>query len=256
MTPITLLSRAADPGAGRTLRPSTLVIIISVAVFTIEIVEEPVFDLLPPMSRSASVLLDALVMISALSVLLYLFLMHPLMDEIRLRKRAESELRSVNTNLEALVDERTKELISANKRLVAAIDEQEAATASLQQNNAFVHNVFNHTGCLLLAFDATSRRCVYVNDRIEDVLGYDPDWFAGTTTDVGKQLLQKSDFSRFVASVADVVDQPSLRHSWGSYSLLREDRRPIKMYVGLSAIDRTPSQQARTVLMSAIPAVD
>jgi len=229
------------------------VIVIAVVVFLLELVEPVALGLLPPMLHGAQDIVDALLMISVLSVLLFFFLVQPLTAQINQRERVEEELREVNEDLETLVQERTTELLEANRKLVGAIEEQRSTAESLRRNSAFVESVFNKTGCLLLAFSAT-RRCVYVNSRVTDLLGYEQDELAAVSNDLLTMVATPADRDRLLADITTVTNDPSKEGSWRSFDFLTARKRRVTLLVGLSALDLTPSKRARTLLLTAIPA--
>ena len=256
MNPTTRARGPIDPAPPGRPNPSTLMILIATAAFLLELIEPTMLKLLPPLPGAAESLVDALLMTAVLTVLLYLFLMRPMMALIRRRDEAEEELRRVNESLEQQVAHRTTELVDANRRLRRAVDEQEEAAETLRRNNAFVQSVFHNAGCLLLAFDAGRRQCLYVNDRLSDLLGFDQDGFAARPDDVTELLVAVADRGRFRAEVARVTDDPSGPVRWGSFDFLNATRGPIRLAVGLSALEVTPTGHAKTLLLTAMPASD
>lgn len=247
-------SSVASSGPLRPPNPAVLVIVIAVVVFLLELVEPVALGLLPPMLHGAQDIVDALLMISVLSVLLFFFLVQPLTAQINQRERVEEELREVNEDLETLVQERTTELLEANRKLVGAIEEQRSTAESLRRNSAFVESVFNKTGCLLLALDSATRRCVYVNSRVTDLLGYEQDELAAVSNDLLTMVATPADRDRLLADITTVTNDPSKEGSWRSFDFLTARKRRVTLLVGLSALDLTPSKRARTLLLTAIPA--
>jgi len=235
---------------------SLLVIIVTVAVFVLELDELALSRVLPVMPESAKFLVDAALMIAVLSMVLFQFFIRPMMGEIRRREQAEEELRTVNHTLEQQVAERTNELVEANRRLSKAVHDQEEFADRLRRNSAFIRSVFNNSGCLLLAVDAGRHRCVYVNDRISDLLGHDQDGFTATAGDVAETLVSPSDRQRFLAAVASVTEQRTDGVVWGSFEMLNVNREPVRLVVGLTVVDLTLTGEVKTLLLTAMPAFD
>jgi len=234
--------------------PSTLLVIIAVTIFCLELSEPLLFDLLPSMPRGAEPLVDGMLMFSVLSVLLYMFLMRPMVVQITSRERVEEELRIVNQQLETLVEERTMQLRSVNEDLVQAIDDQRAIGESLRRNNAFVESVFNRTGCLLLAFDVETRRCIYVNNRITDLLHYEQDDFVAISGDLARTVVASRDRHRFIEEVTEVSNRPPGPVTWSSFDFVARTEEPVSLVIGLSALEEAPMGHAKSLLMTAVPA--
>ena len=245
-----------DPGVPASIdpmSPSTLVVIIAMGVFLVEMFEPNLLRLLPKLPRHSEAAVDALLITAVLAVLLHLFLMRPMMAHIGRRERAEHELRNLNESLEQQVAERTDELLEANRRLTKAVADQRSAAETLRQNSAFIQSVFNTSGCLLLAFDAGGNRCVYVNGRITDLLGYDPDGFVAGSEDIVERLVSARDHGALSDEISKITDRPSDDVVWGSFEFLNVNRESVPLIVGLSVIDLTPSGQAKTLLLTAMP---
>lgn len=228
-------------------------VIIAGAVFLLEVGESALLGRLPAMPVIGEILVDASLMVAVLSVLLHVFVMRPMMSEIQRRERAEEELRELNRTLEQQVAERTDELLEANRRLNKAVRDQEDVSESLRRNSAFIQSVFNNAGCLLLAFDSGWHGCVYVNDRLTDLLGYEQDTFAANSGDVAERLISAQDRPGFLAEVARITDRPAEGVVWRSFEFMTVGREPVLLSVGLSAVDLTPTGQAKTVLLTAMP---
>ncbi|MFW6158838.1 MAG: PAS domain-containing protein, partial [Planctomycetota bacterium] len=73
--------------------------------------------------------------------------------DISLRKRAEDALMQARADLERQVDERTRELSAANRRLRAAVDELSEARDGLRESSAVLESVFDNTHMLIAYMD-------------------------------------------------------------------------------------------------------
>jgi PAS domain-containing protein len=247
------LSIAAASHTHRHAHPATLVIVIALVVFFVEILEPIVFGFLPPLPERTEVLVDALFMISVLTPFLYLFVMRPMAAQIQWREHADEQLRTVNQRLEALVEERTADLLGAGRQLSTLIDEQRSTAESLRRSDSFVAGVFNRTACLLLAFDPATRRCTYVNARITDLLGYEQDEIIASCEDLAAKLISENDRGRFLADVARVTQEASVGPTLGTFEFVTAADTPLRMVVGLSALDQTAAHHARNILLAAMP---
>lgn len=245
-----------DPGGRASndpMSPSTLVAIIAMGVFLVEMFEPNLLGLLPDLPKHSEAAVDALLITAVLALLLHLFLMRPMMAHIGRRERAEEELRNLNESLEQQVAERTEELLEANRRLTKAVADQESAAETLQRNNSFIQSVFNNSGGLLLAFDSGRHQCVYVNGRIKDLLGYDPDGFVAGSENIVERLVSARDRGEFLEEISKITDRPTDHVVWGAFEFLNVNREPVPLFVGLSTVDLTPTGQAKTLLLTAMP---
>lgn len=196
----TYLSTAAAPRGSEYASPASLVVIIGIVVFLLEVLEPILFGLLPKVPERREVLIDGRLMIAVLSPLLDVLVIRRMEIEILGRRAAEDELRSNN-------------------------------------------------------FDAASHRCVYVNDRIRDLLQFDPDAFAIDSGDLVRNLVSKADRERFAGALAEVVSDPSAGPASGRFGFLTSTGALVNLVVGVTALDTTSSGQVRNLLMTAMPAV-
>jgi PAS domain-containing protein len=234
--------------------PLKLAIAIAAVVFAVEITEPMFFPLLPPMSRSLEALIDGLVMTVVLAPLLYFQIVRRMADQIARREAAEDELQRANTELEGLLNERTKDLVGTSRQLSHLIDEHRGTTATLDRTNRFVGNVFEKAPCIILTFDASSRQCGYVNGRITDLLGYAQDEIAVSMRDFVEGLIWKSERDRFVAVLKEVSVAPDATVAHGTCGFVTAAGKRVELAFGVTVLDRTPTQQARNLLLTAMPA--
>jgi PAS domain-containing protein len=234
--------------------PLKLVITIAALVFAVEVIEPIFFPLLPPMSRRLEALLDGMVMTAVLAPLLYFLIVRRMVDQIARREAAEDELQRVNTELESLLNERTNDLVGASRQLSRLIDEQRGTEASLDRTNRFVGNVFEKAPCIILTFDAGSRQCVYVNGRITDLLGYSQDELAASMRDFVDELIWKSERDRFAAVLKEVSVAKEATVAHGTCGFVSAAGKRVELAFGVTVLDRTPTLQARNLLLTAMPA--
>jgi PAS domain S-box-containing protein len=104
-------------------------------------------------------------------------------DERRERRRAESEVRRLNAELEQRVVERTAQLAAANRALAQRERELEDAKAFLQRTNDFLDSVVEHLPVMLFVKDARDLRYVRFNRAGEEMLGMSRSDLIGRTDD-------------------------------------------------------------------------
>lgn len=247
-------SSQPTPATARYTTPLKLVIAIAAVVFAVEVTEPVFFPLLPPMSRSLEALIDGLVMTAVLAPLLYFLIVRRMADQIARREAAENDLQRVNTELEGLLNERTTDLVGTSRQLSHLIDEHRGTTATLDRTNRFVGNVFEKAPCIILTFDADSRQCGYVNGRITDLLGYSQDEIAVAIGDVVDRLVWKSEQRRFVAVLNEVSGAPEATVAHGTCGFVTAAGKRVELAFGVTVLDRTPTQQAKDLLLTAMPA--
>jgi PAS domain-containing protein len=233
--------------------PVHLAVLISVVVFVVEMSEVLVYRIFPPVPQWAEPFLDALYMTVLLAPLLYLLIVRRMNNEIARRARLERELRVFNQRLENTVTERTDQLLSSSRQLSQLLDEQRSTTESLQRANQFVGNVFERAPCLILAFDASNHRCMYANARIEDILRHEQDQIVTRAEDVVARLVAHADRDRFLAVLGAVVSGAADSVGRGVCSFLDADGKRVKLAFGVTVLERTPTSEAKELLLTALP---
>jgi PAS domain-containing protein len=219
----------------------------------IEIVEPIFFPLLPPMPTVILSIIDGCVMTAALAPLLYLLFVRRMQVQIELREQAEDEVRNVNLQLETLVNQRTDELLGTSRQLSRLVDEQRGTADSLDRINHFVQNVFEKAPCLILAFDAANRHCVYVNGGVTDLLGRAQDDVGVAADDVVDSLVWSADRSQFLKVLKAVEEGPEGISRHGACGFASATGQRVELAFGVRVLDRTPTQQAKSFLLTAMP---
>ncbi len=87
------------------------------------------------------------------------------------RKRVEDELARHRLHLEDLVDERTRELVTANAELSREIAERRRTEEALRQSRANLQTMFDSLYDFLFVFDEDGR-IMLINPQVIDRLGY------------------------------------------------------------------------------------
>ena len=98
-----------------------------------------------------------------------------LKDEIDVREQAEAEIQKHSDALETAVQERTSELVAANKELSREIMERKAAEEALRESEERHRALFESAAEGILVADFETRRFKYANSAICKMLGYTPE---------------------------------------------------------------------------------
>ncbi len=95
--------------------------------------------------------------------------------DITERKNMEDELREHRDHLDLLVRERTVELRKVNKELRAEIMRRIQMEKDLIESRRFVQRIADATPNLLYLYDVVENTNVYINPRVQEILGYTPE---------------------------------------------------------------------------------
>lgn len=243
-----------DDEADRLPSPKRLLIVTALAVFLGEFVVMLILAVLPPMPTIVEALADGMMITILASPFLYLFLFRPMQQHIRIRTRAEHELRSLNDRLEALVAERTENLTQTNRRLSREIEEHRRTADSLRRNNEFIERVVEQAPCLVLTFDSDSQRCSYVNSRVTDLLGYGQDELAVAKDNLVQGLIDARARSSFREMLHDLVNGPEGHVARGTCGFVASNGKVVPLRVEMTVLSRTPTMEAKDVLLAAMAA--
>jgi PAS domain-containing protein len=221
--------------------PKRLLIVTALAVFLGEFLVMLILAVLPPMATVVEALADGMMITILASPFLYLFLFRPMREHIQVRARAEQELRTLNDRLEALVGERTEDLTQTNRRLSREIEEHRRTADSLRRNNEFIERVVD------------SQRCSYVNSRVTDLLGYGQDELALAKDNLIQGLIDARDRSSFRETMHDLVNGPEGHVARGTCGFIASTGQVVSLRFGMTVLSRTPTMEAKDLLLTAMP---
>ena len=233
--------------------PTRLVIVTALAVFVGEVLVMLILAVLPPIPVLVEAFVDGAMITVFAAPFLYLFLFRPMRQHIQVRRRAEEELDSINHHLKALVAERTESLTQTNRRLTHEVEEHRRTADSLRRNNEFIQKVVESAPCLMLTFDAETQRCSYVNSRITDLLGYGQDELAVGENTLVQGLVDARDRASFRGVVNELVSGPEGQVAGGSCGFVASGGRVVQLRFGMTVLSRTPTMEAKDLLLTAMP---
>jgi len=233
--------------------PQRLLIITALAVFVGEVLVMLILAVLPPLPMLVEAFTDGAMLTALASPCLYLFLFRPMRQQIQVRRRAEEELDNLNRHLKALVAERTESLTQTNRRLTHEVEEHRRTADSLRRNNEFIEKVVERAPCLILTFDADTQRCSYVNSRVSDLLGYSQDELAVSEANLVQGLVDARDRASFREIVSELVNGPEDQVARGSCGFVASTGQVVQLRYGMAVLSRTPTMEAKDLLLTAMP---
>jgi len=239
--------------ADRIVSPKRLLIVTAASVFVGEVLVMLILAVLPPMPVLAEAFADGAMITVLAAPFLYLFLFRPMQQHIEIRSRAEEELDNINRHLKALVAERTENLAQTNRRLSHEVEEHRRTAETLRRNNEFIEKVVERAPCLILTFDADTQRCSYVNSRVSDLLGYSQDELAVSEANLVQGLVDARDRASFREIVSELVNGPEDQVARGSCGFVASTGQVVQLRYGMAVLSRTPTMEAKDLLLTAMP---
>ncbi|MFA6584604.1 MAG: PAS domain S-box protein, partial [Elusimicrobiaceae bacterium] len=103
-----------------------------------------------------------------------------MIEDITDRKKYEAEILKLNSELEARVSHRTRELKLANEKLEKEVAERKLAEAVLRESEEKFRDMTEITSDWLWEVN-TEAAYTYVNSKVRDILGYEPEEILGKT---------------------------------------------------------------------------
>ena len=245
--PLPLRERVDDP------TPARLGAITALSVFVGEVIVMLVLAAIPEVPTLTEALLDGLMITVLAAPVLLLFLFRPMVQQIRQRREAEQKLQLLNDQLELRVEERTRELSAANEQLRREIAERLAAEAGLSRSAEFIRRVLAAAPCVLAIYDVNSLKCSFVNERVGDLLGYEPDDVLLAGSEFFKALFGPEDFARFHELNAKIGAGIEQGITTCECRLRTAEKGPVPFGIGLVPVAGDGGKDTKDVLLAAVP---
>jgi PAS domain S-box-containing protein len=251
-----------------------LLLTTALAIFAGEVGVMFILPLFRPMPIAVEAVLDGLLLTTLAAPVLYLLLFRPMVLHIEEHHRAEVALNQLNANLEHRVRERTDELETANAALGDAnrsleelntslersnvslqreIQERTEVEARLQRTSRFLQRLIEGSPCLMSVVDANTLACQYVNSRIHDFLGWEPDEVVVAGSGFLERIVAPDDLSRVTDLVRDVATGDEHRIVRDLCDLRTADGRLERYRLGMAPLSRRDREHADEVLLVAVP---
>ena len=260
-----------------TSSPTVLLLTTALAIFAGEVGVMFILPLFRPMPIALEAVLDGLLLTTLAAPVLYLLLFRPMVLHIEEHHRAEAALNELNASLEQRVRERTEELEAANTSLGEVNRSLEEANVSLERANTnlqreirerteidtrlqrtshFLQRLIEGSPCLMTVLDASTLTCQYVNGRIHDFLGWEPDVVITAGTGFLERIVAPDDLSRVTDLVRDIAAGDGHRIIRDRCDLRTADGRFQRYRLGLAPLSRQNREHADEVLLVAVPMID
>ena len=179
--------------------------------------------------------------------------------DVTKRKQAENLLHRAHDEMEARVRERTRELESANVKLIGEVAERERAQQALTEERNFVTAVLSTVGALVIVLDAQGR-VVRFNTACEQLTGYSFEELEGKPVWDYLLLAEEVESVKGVFQKLTAGDFPSYYDnywltkggrrpliSWSNTALIKPETGKVE-YVIATGIDITERKQAEEAL--------
>lgn len=147
--------------------PLRLVLMVGLAVFTIEILVMVLIELVPKMHPAVEFVVDSSLLTLLLSPILYKQVFRPLLHLIANYRANEIELRDYQEELESKVMERTSDLDEAIKLLEQEIAVRRTVEASLRDSEDRIRQILSQSEDAIVLFEPATLRIADVNPTAE-----------------------------------------------------------------------------------------
>ena len=233
--------------------PARLLAVTALSVFVGEVIVMLVLAAVPEVPTVTEALLDGLMITVLATPVLLLFLFRPMVRQIRQRREAEEKLRLLNDQLELRVEERTRELSAANEQMRREIADRLAAESNLSKSTEFIRRVLAAAPCVLAIYDVNSLKCSFVNERVGDLLGYEPDDVLMAGSEFFKTLFAPEDFARFHELNVKIGAGVEQGITTCECRLRTADKGPVPFGIGLVPVAIGRGSDTKDVLLAAVP---
>lgn len=233
--------------------PGRLLAITALSVFVGEVIVMLVLAVIPEIPTFAEALLDGFMITALATPVLLLFLFRPMVDQIGQRRAAEEALQTLNDELELRVEERARELTAANESLRREISGRLTAESGLSRSTDFIRRVLAAAPCVLAIYDVNTLHCTFVNERVEDLLGYSPDDVLVSGPRFFADIFPADDHQRFrelTMRMAAGVETGILACTCRLRTAADE---PRSFGIGLVRIAEADGSKGRSALLAAVP---
>lgn len=233
--------------------PARLFAITALSVFVGEVIVMLLLAAIPELPTFTEALLDGLMITILAAPVLLLFLFRPMVRQIQQRREAEQKLQLLNDQLELRVEERTRELSAANEQLRREIADRLAAESNLSKSTEFIRRVLAAAPCVLAIYDVNKLKCSFVNERVGDLLGYEPDDVLMAGSEFFKNLFAPEDFARFHELNVKIGAGLEQGITTCECRLRTADKGPVPFGIGLVPVAGDGGKDTKDVLLAAVP---
>jgi two-component system, cell cycle sensor histidine kinase and response regulator CckA len=124
-------------------------------------------------------------------------------------------LTEANRNLESLVEQRTADLVTANKQLHAEMLERKASEQALQDSHQTIKTVLDSVDAMIYAANLENGDILFMNKRLQDELGFDG---AGKSFRDVFHIDEEKDISEYRKKHLDKGGSPKEAIVWQTHS--------------------------------------
>jgi len=233
-------------------RPTELFLVIAAAIFLGEVIVMFVLAAIPPIPVVMEAFLDGTMITVLMVPFLYFLAYRPMVAEIEWRRKAQEDLIVLNRELDARVDQRTAELSQTNERLERQISKNIQRQEEIRKDREFIRSVVEVAPCLLMILEAGSNRCLFVNGRVEELLGYDAESVVEPGRDFLREVMGPEQYSQFTEVLFTSANLEFSTADLGKIGMRQRSGEWKQMDARYAVLRRDPQGQTLEILLAAM----
>jgi PAS domain-containing protein len=151
------------------------------------------------------------------------------------------------------VAERTRELTAANESLRREISGRLTAESGLSRSTDFIRRVLAAAPCVLAIYDLNTLHCTFINERVEDLLGYSPDGVLVSEPRFFADVFAAADHQRFRELTMRMAAGVETGIALCTCSLRTATGEERSFGIGIVRVAEADGSEGRSALLAAVP---